>query len=238
MTKIVNAMRYAAVAVAMLAGSCAVPVSDGKIAFSDGAANHPITVESQYTAISLPFSAPAAGLMPDDAARFSAFVAAYLERGNGAISVSVPAGRDAAAAISYFGEKLASLGVPRARILVGSRDIADGDQRVEIGYAGYVARTDPCGDWPMGNVSFKGGLSYRESVSDTPYNEPMPNFGCATQHNIAAQVADPRDLIAPGSETDGNAARRATVLGNYEQGKPTAAEKTEDQKAKVSDVGK
>jgi pilus assembly protein CpaD len=51
-------------------------------------------------------------------------------------------------------------------------------------------------------------------------------------------VANPRDLIAPRDMEGGDATRRATVLDNYEQGKPTAAQKTADQSGAVSDVGK
>lgn len=224
MTKLMNLLRSASVASILLAGSCAAPTSDGTDLSQDGAFNHPIAVEPHYQAIKLPFSAPEAGLMPDDAARFDSFVAQYLERGNGAISVSVPAGRDATAAIGYFAERLASSGVPRADILVGTREAANGDNRIEIGYVGYIARADGCGDWS-------------KSLADTADNGTSPNFGCAIQHNIAAQVADPRDLIEPHQQTDADAARRATVLDSYEKGKVTAADKTQDQSIKVSNVG-
>jgi len=57
-----------------------------------------------------------------DAAHFDAFVADYMQHGNGAISISAPQGRDASAAIAYFGERLANAGIPRERILVGTHD--------------------------------------------------------------------------------------------------------------------
>ena len=223
MSKMTNILRYACVAAVLLAGSCATPENNDTL-FADPVVNHPITVEPHYTEIGFAVPAPSAGLTPTDAARFGAFVADFLEKGNGAISVSVPDGPEAPDAISYFGEKLASLGVPRARILVGTHAAAD-QPNVKLGYMGYTAQVADCGDWS-------------KSVVDTGSNEPMPNFGCATQHNIAAQVSDPRDLVTPRPATDADAARRAVALGNYEKGKPTAADKTEDQKAKVSDVGK
>ncbi|MGA7676030.1 MAG: CpaD family pilus assembly protein [Rhizomicrobium sp.] len=218
-----NTLRYVAVAAVLLAGSCAAPMNQDTLS-NDGAVNHPISVEAHYTAIKLPFSAPDEGLLPEDAARFDQFVADYLERGSGSISVSAPAGADASAAIGYFAERLASLGVPRSRILVGTREASGADTQVEIGYVGYVARTDPCGDWS-------------KDLAETASNQSAPNFGCAVQHNIAAMVADPRDLVTPRPTTDGDATRRNTVVGNYEKGKVTSAEKTSDQSAKVSDVG-
>jgi pilus assembly protein CpaD len=218
-----NILRYASVAAVLLAGSCTAPMNELTLS-NDGAVNHPITVEPSYTAIKLPFSAPAAGLLPEDAARLDEFVALYLERGNGALTISAPAGREASAAIGYFAERLAALGVARSRIMVGTHEATGGEERVEISYVGYVAHTDPCGDWS-------------KDLSNTAANQSVPNFGCAVQHNIAAMVSDPRDLVQPRPLTDGDATRRNAVLGKYEKGNVTSADKTPDQSAKVSGVG-
>ncbi len=215
-------LRYASIVAVLLAGSCTGSL-DKLTLSNDGAVNHPISVEARYTTIKLPFSAPDAGLLPEDSAHFDQFVANYLERGSGSISISAPAGSDSSAAISYFAERLASLGVPRSRILVGTREATSADRQVEIGYVGYVAHSDPCGDWST-------------DLANTASNQTAPNFGCAVQHNIAAMVADPRDLVSPQPTTDSDAVRRNTVVGNYEKGKVTSAEKTPDQSAKVSDV--
>jgi pilus assembly protein CpaD len=216
-----NILRYASVAAVLLAGSCTGPMNELTLS-NDGAVNHPITVAPHYNTIKLPFSAANAGLLPDEEARFEDFVAGYLAHASGSISISPPAGADAPAAIRYFAERLAALGVSRSRIMVGTHQ-AGGDGQVEIGYVGYVAEVDPCGDWS-------------KDLDQTAANQSAPNFGCATQHNIAAQVADPRDLIQPQAVSAGDATRRSTALGNYEKGKVTAADKNQDQSAKVSDV--
>jgi len=221
MTNLTNVLRIAAIGAVLLAGSCASPTDE--LSMADPAVNHPIAVEPHFASIKVSFSAPEAGLMPDDAARFEAFVADYLSRGSGSISVSAPQGADAAAALGYFGTRLFAMGVPRSRILVGTHDTSD--SRVEIGFIAYQAKTDPCGDW-SDNV----GLTYD--------NKPMRNFGCAVQQNIAAQVADPRDLIEMRPTDPADAVRRATVIDNYEKGKVTAAEKSKAQSGSVSEVNK
>lgn len=220
MTKSVEVLRASAVALVLLAGSCASPTDDARVRFADPAVNHPITVEPH--AFSVTFATPslAAGLAPADSARLGALVADYLAKGDGAISVSVPEGPTSAALIAYFGEKLASLGVPRARILV--RAIAT--DKIVVGYMGYAAKLEPCGDWS-------------EDVSAVGSNQTMANFGCAVRRNIAAQVANPQDFVAMRPQDAPDAQRRADVIGKYEAGKPTAAEKTHDQSGKVSDVG-
>lgn len=223
MMNLKDSLRIASVAAVLLAGSCAAPMNDGTSFSNDPAVNHPITVEPHFTALKVSFSAANAGLLPDDAARFEAFVADYASRGSGSISISAPQSGDSTAILAYFGTRLFEMGVPRSRILVGTHDGAD--PRVEIGFIAYAASTKPCGDWS-------------KNAGDTAANAPSPNFGCAVQTNIAAQVADPRDIIQMRDADPVDAGRRATVISNYEQGKVTAAEKSKDQSGAVSEMNK
>jgi len=110
-----DVLRIAAIGAVLLAGSCASPTDE--LSKADPMINHPITVEPRFASLKLSFSAPEAGLLPDDAARFDAFVADYLSRGSGSISVSAPQGADSTAALTYFGARLFNMGVARARIL-------------------------------------------------------------------------------------------------------------------------
>jgi pilus assembly protein CpaD len=215
-------MRFAALAAVLLAGSCAAPSNDD-VRFADPVADHPITVQPEYQSVKVSFPDGAAGLMPEDSAQLDGLVRDYLESGSGAISVSVPDGPDSSRVISYFGERLVDMGVSRSHILVAARPLADGDRRIEISFVSYVAHTEPCGDWS-------------ENVADTASNLPMPNFGCAVQHNIAAMVANPRDLDGPRGMGGADAARRATVTGKYEKGETTATARTGDQVVSVSGV--
>lgn len=220
MSKWSERLRLAVLAATLLAGSCA--SNDGERLSSDGAENHPIVVEPSDRSLKLPFSAPDAGLMPEDAARLEAFVSDYQMQGSGAISVSAPEGPDANAAISYFGERLARMGIPRARILVGTHDARD--HEVQLDFIGYEAHTDKCGDWS-------------QNLSDTAANDTSPNFGCAVQQNIAAMVTNPRDLASPEAEASADAARRSVALEHYEKGEVTSSTKGKDQSGAVADVG-
>lgn len=217
---VLQALSLAAV---LLAGSCASPTNDGTV-FADGLRNHPITVAPHYETLRVAFSDASAGLSPEDGTKLAGFVEDYLTRGDGAISVSAPSGPDSSAALSYFGEHLAHMGVPRSRILVGTHDGANGNTRVEIGYIVYAAKTDPCGNWT-------------QDASDMAQNLPMPDFGCSNQHNLAAMVSDPRDLIAPRGMSPADATRRGTVIGTYEKAQSTASQKSQEQSANLSGVG-
>jgi pilus assembly protein CpaD len=219
-------LRFASLAAVLLAGSCAQPGDLDKPAgaFSP-AENFPITVEPGNQSLHVSYAGPGVGLSLEDGAAFDAFVAQYLAHGNGAISVSVPRGAGESAEISYFGERLFAMGVERARILVGTHSVANGDGRVEVNFVAYTAHTAECGDWS-------------ENVAEDGDNGNMPNFGCSVQHNVAAMVSDPRDLVAPRPMSAADGPRRATVMTNYEKGQPTAAQQTAQQSGAVSDINK
>ena len=64
-----------------------------------------------------------------------------------------------------------------------------------------------------------------KNLAETSSNYTSPNLGCSVQQNIAAMVADPRDLIEPRPMTEADSVRRDDVLGKYEHGKITQADK-------------
>jgi pilus assembly protein CpaD len=222
--KLDSLFRAAAVFSMLVAGSCSV-ANDGATISEDGARNHPITVEPHFRELKVQFTGNPDGMTRDDAVKFDAFLNDYRLHGNGSLGISVAKGEPANAAITFFAERAASTGISRDKILVSTHDVSNGDYRADISYISYSAHTDACGDWS-------------ENLAFTAENQTAENFGCAVQHNIAAMIADPRDLVSPRpfETADGN--RAATVIDKYEQGRPTAAQKTADQSGAVSDVNK
>ncbi len=59
------------------------------------------------------------------------------------------------------------------------------------------AQTDKCGRWP-------------EDILETSENKHYANFGCSYQNNLAAQIANPADLLGPRKQTPIDAANRET----------------------------
>ena len=90
---------------------------------------------------------------------------------------------------------------------------ADADRQVEIGYVGYVAHTDPCGDWS-------------KDLAETASNQSRAEFRLrrAAQHRRhgrrPARSGDSRGRRRPATRRGAT-----TVLGNYEKGKVTSADK-------------
>jgi pilus assembly protein CpaD len=108
---------------------------------------------------------------------------------------------------------LASEGIP-PRAIVSATYNGGRNAPVIVSFARHFASTPECGDWSR-------------SVTETGYNEAYANFGCAQQHNIAALVADPKDINVPRASTPPDAMRRANVLTDYRAKTDTATQGSE-----------
>ncbi|MCP5412408.1 MAG: CpaD family pilus assembly protein [Alphaproteobacteria bacterium] len=227
--KLEDFFRASALTAMLIAGSCAAPTADPTGTMEDGAVNHPILVEPSYRDLKIGFAGPGMGMSDEDAVKFDAFLNDYRAHGNGSLGISVPAGAPARDAITFFAERAAATGISRDKILVSTRNVTNGDWRVDVSYIAYTAHTDACGGWS-------------ENLAYTADNQTPRNFGCAVQQNIAAMVADPRDLLEPRQMDASDTNRRMTVMGNYQQGKITSADKRKadlnnEQSASLSAVG-
>jgi pilus assembly protein CpaD len=221
-------LRAAALAAILMAGSCSTTDPDSMIS-QDGAENHPIMVEPSYRDLKVQFAGGTEGVSAEDASKFDSFLADYRVHGNGSIGISVPNGPASRAAITFFGERAAATGISRDKILVSTRDVANGDSRVDVSYIAYTAHTAACGDWS-------------ENESFTMDNRTPKRFGCSVQQNIAAMVADPRDLLGPGGMGPVDTNRRSLVMDHYQKGEITQATKKSadsgsEQSANTSTVG-
>lgn len=216
-------LRGLCLAALLTAASCAQSSDMQKMTFDDPVVNHPIAVEPSPQSLKVAMSP--SGMAQDDLPRFYAFISDYQSHGSGKILISAPRGALAGAEAGWIADRINAMGVSRDQILVANHDPAPGDDRVEMNFVSYRASTAPCGDWS-------------EDLADTGDNKTAANLGCAVQHNLAAMVSDPRDLLGPRPLGGADADRRATVITNYEKGVPTAATKTPDQSSAISDVGR
>lgn len=113
-------------------------------------------------------------------------------------------------------------GVPEEKIdVIGYDPAGDAAAPLIVGYMRYSAVIPECGkNWPNLARSIK--------------NQSNPNFGCATNANMAVQMADQGDLVHPRTMTPQDAARRQAVLDKYRAGEKTGAEKDESANGAVS----
>ncbi len=155
------------------------------------------------------------GLSPAQGAALEAFAGRWRERGGGVVRIKLPVKAVDQRAAYVTGEavasRLAALGVPGDRIeRVGYEPEGAGPAPVLVAFTAYEADVPACGkNW--------------ENLSNTRRNRPMSNFGCAISANMAAQIANPRDIVTPRAEDPTDAQRRSVVLGKYRQGETTSS---------------
>jgi len=178
---------------------------------------HPITVTEVEHTLDLPIASGDRNLSINTKDTIAGFTQDYLSMSSGTIQIMVPQGSPNAAAASIMRKQiraeLIGKGIPAPRIIETTyQAAASGDAApVRLSFVASTAVTDQCGQWP------------EDLADNTVMNRNWHNFGCATQNNLAAQIANPMDLIAPRGMAPIDAARRSKVIGLYREGKDTAS---------------
>jgi pilus assembly protein CpaD len=198
---------------------------------------HPIVVQESNRTVNVFVGSTRGGLSPSQRADVAALAEIWLREATGVIVAEVPTGTpNARAAADSSREILALLtagGVPPRGITVRNYHPEDPRQfaTIRLTYPKISADAGPCGVWPedLGpSIKNKGYMD----------NKPYYNLGCASQHNLAAMIDNPADLVQPRPETPAYTARRSVAFEKYRKGATTATTYPEADKAKLSDVGK
>jgi pilus assembly protein CpaD len=205
------------------------PERTGEVAgwsMTDSAERHPIIVSQQPARLSIRVPRGSSGLTAQQHMQAMDFLARYraVDAGNSRLVISVPSGT--------ANEISAMQAAAQLRSLVREAGFDDGAISVEpiggspnsqpalqLSYLRYVVEAPECGNWPS-------------NLGETRSNLPYPNFGCAAQRNLAAQVANPADLIGPRTATPKASERRDVVWDKYIRGESTISQKSGDEKTK------
>jgi pilus assembly protein CpaD len=195
---------------------------------------HPITLQESNRSLELFIGSNRGELNPTQRAQVLSFALGWKRSATGGLVVDRPLGasneQSAAEAMHEILSILAAAGLPPQSVAVQTyQAVGPNLAPVRISYPKIVAQAGPCGLWPQDI-----GPSFSRDYTE---NKPPWNFGCAAQHNLAAMVANPSDLVQPRGETPAYTMRRTTVLGNYAQGKATDTQYSSQTSGKISSVG-
>ena len=167
------------------------------------------------------------GLTWDQQALIARVAQAYKARGHGPLVISHPdPANDGQAVIAAIAETRSALyahGLDWRSITGGAYGGRGGEDTVVFSFEVYRAVAPDC---PPMNAD----------LSRADVDAHWPRFGCATAQNLAAMVADPRDLVAPRGLDPRDNLRRDSVLEAWRAGRPTGAERSEAEDGAVSDV--
>lgn len=186
---------------------------------------HPILVSQQPASMSLSIPAGSRGLTSAQVAQVEGFLSRYRasDAGNSKLVIAVPqGGANEPAAMRAAGQLnglIKEAGFADNAVQVQPYGAGRGSNApIRFSYMRYVAQGPDCGYWPGDLAQDKRNLNYH-------------NFGCAQQANLAAQIANPADLVTPRTMDASDPERRALVFDRYRQGKSPSSEKGVDDNA-------
>ncbi|MDR2311409.1 MAG: CpaD family pilus assembly protein [Brucellaceae bacterium] len=175
--------------------------------------NHPITIQEREKTADIPVSRNDQKLSLTQRSIVQNAVDGYRRQGSGMVFILLPEGsanQSAAYRISMdIAKVLRQGGVLASNIATQSYQVNNPEVSapVRISYYAMTAGTGPCGRWP-------------DDMLDTSENKHYANFGCATQANLAAQVANPADFLGPRATAPLNGTRNDRVLSGMKKDSP------------------
>ncbi|MGV1956436.1 CpaD family pilus assembly protein [Agrobacterium sp. 22-214-1] len=198
----------AALAAGMLQGCARDPMTTNAVP-DDYRTRHPITLSEAEHSLDIPVSASDSRLTTAMADNVRGFAQNYASMSTGIINIQTPSGSANSAAASRMAKQIRSTlsgaGVAPGKIMETRYAASpNGDASpIRLSYVAVTAMTGQCGQWP-------------EDLSDNTFaNKNWYNFGCASQSNLAAQIANPMDLVGPRGMSPIDAERRAVVIDTY-----------------------
>ena len=170
--------------------------------------NHPIVIAEKEKTIDIPVGMAERRLSRIQRIAADGFIANYDRSAAPMVNIMVPQGSANAVAASHVAaglvKRLRAAGVPEGRILHQPYQAAEyGDSPpIRLAYAEMRASTGPCGRWPA-------------DMLENAQNKHWANFGCSYQNNLAAQIANPADLLGPRQPGDIDAENRSNAIDDY-----------------------
>ncbi|TIL42880.1 CpaD family pilus assembly protein [Mesorhizobium sp.] len=200
-----------AVAVAALLAGCANrdSITVGAVP-DDYRTNHPIVIAEKNQKIDLPVGAGDGGMTGSQRDTLLGFLDGYDKSAAPTLTISIPSGSANEIAATAAGRDFARLaiasGISRNRIVITTYQSvsAEASAPIRVAYVSVKAQTDRCGRWP-------------EDLMQTSENKHYADFGCSYQNNLAAQIANPTDLLGPRKQSDIDAENRGAVVDVYRQ---------------------
>ena len=163
------------------------------------------------------------GLSANQHAALNALAGRFADAGGDVIVIQAPAGGDPVAGEAAWRARAAlqDMGVPSGRIQVESYHAPDPRAPILAGFSIIQAHVPRCGAaW--------------ENLSRIGPGQGASNFGCAVNANLAAQIADPRDIVSPRAMGPADAGRRTVVFDAYRAGQATSAPQEELVRSQIS----
>ena len=196
---------------------------------------HPITLKEGEKTVEIFVGTNRGGLTDGQGADVLAFARLWKRESTGGVIIDVPSGTTneiaANGALREVRSILAAAGVPPHAVSIRPYQTPpDKLATIKLNFSRIMANAGPCGLWPH-DIGPAADPAYQE-------NRNYWNLGCASQRNLAAMVANPADLVQPRGEDPISTNRRSVVLDKYRKGEATNTTYRNEDRGKLSDIGK
>lgn len=185
---------------------------------------HPVVLADAPKRLDIFFVGANGRLDYPQARQIDVFAQDYLGDGRGPIRIAMPQGpidhAAAEATLAAVRRILLRNGVKNGVEIIGYR-VADPtlSASLHLSYVTTQARpTTSCGDWPEDLGS--------GNTLQTWENRPYYNLGCSSQQTLAAQVANPQDLVKPRAEDPTDVQLRTRAIGLLRAGEDPSTQWT------------
>ena len=189
---------------------------------------HPITLQQSARTLDIPVGVHSEKLTPSSQSAVAAFAREFRRERASVIQVMVPSGAVNEMSAGFMAREirmdLMRQGVKSAQIDMLPYTATDAtDAPIRLAYPRIEAKTLPCGTHPA---------DFGRSINNMEHFD----FGCTTQQNFAAAVANPQDLIQPRGWEPRDSSLRSAVSEKYRTGKETWSSKLDS--GSSSEIGK
>lgn len=210
-----RAIVAAAIAASILAACEGARIGDeAHPKLTDPARRHPIVVVAETATLDLAIVPSGSGAEARQYVETTRFLRSFRHEARSPLVVSLPRqrghGRPVAARMQAIRMVLAREGIPPRRVRIESKPgPTEHADTITLSYDRIAAIGPTCGDWS-------------ENVTRNTNNLPYPNYGCASQRNLAAMISNPTDLMFPAQELPRQGDRRAATYKSFTETAPPA----------------
>jgi len=176
---------------------------------------HPIVLAEAPQTMDIPIATGERTLTMPMRDNIRGFASDHAAKSRSAVQIMLPRGSANAATADHLRKDiratLVAAGIKRDQLIETTYDASGYGPTapIRLAFFAITAQTGPCGQWP------------EDLVVNTMENKNYHNFGCASQANLAAQIANPLDLVQPRGMTPIDAEQRYVVIQDYrEYGQP------------------
>jgi pilus assembly protein CpaD len=208
----------------LLLGACTTPASGLK-----SGEKPPVTptqrykLEAEQTPEQIALGVHPDGLSDHQRAALADYARGYIEAGGEEVTIRTPTqgGETAQRMAEAAKAALSAAGLHDSELRLEAYSADRPNPPVLLTYDRWRAKPIVCGkSW--------------QNLTATRDNQTQENFGCATTANMAAEIADPRDIRAPHAADPADATRRAVVLDKYRKGEITSSQSDDKMRANVT----